>query len=40
MPPALFTTFVEKVVISGAKKDVQLVYVLRDGSEYKIDGVR
>ena len=38
--PALFTAFVEKVVISGSKKEVRLVYVLRDGSEYKIDGVR
>ena len=38
--PALFTAFVEKVVVSGTKKDVQLVYVLRDGSEYMIDGVR
>ena len=38
--PAVFTAFVEKVVVSGTKKDVQLVYVLRDGSEYMIDGVR
>ena len=38
--PALFTAFVEKVVVSGTKKDVQMVYVLRDGSEYKVDGVR
>ena len=37
--PALFTAFVEKAVVSGTKKDVQLVFVLRDGSEYKIDGV-
>ena len=38
--PALFTAFVEKVVISGTKKDVRMRFVLRDGSEYKIDGVR
>ena len=37
--PAVFTAFVEKVIVSGTKKDMQLVYVLRDGSEYKIDGV-
>ena len=36
----LFTAFVEKVVVSGTKKDVQLGYVLRDGSEYKTEGVR
>ena len=38
--PAVFTAFVEKVVVSGTKKDVQLRFVLRNGSEYKIDGVR
>ena len=38
--PAVFTAFVEKVVVSGTKKDVRLVYMLRDGSEYMIDGVR
>ena len=38
--PAVFTAFVEKVVVSGTKKDVRLVFVLRDGSEYGIDGVR
>ena len=38
--PAVFTAFVEKVVVSGTKKDVRLVYVLRDGSEYRDDGVR
>ena len=38
--PTLFTAFVEKVVISGTKKDVRLVYVMRDGSEYKVDRVR
>ena len=35
--PAVFTAFVEKVVVSGTKKDVRLVYVLRDGSEYTVD---
>ena len=38
--PALFTAFVEKVVVSGTKKNVHLTFVLRDESEYKIDGVR
>ena len=38
--PAVFTAFVEKVVVSGTKKDVRLAFVLRDGSEYRIDGVR
>ena len=39
MLPAVFTAFVEKVVVSGTKKDVRLRFVLRDGSEYKVDGV-
>lgn len=34
--PALFTAFVEKVVVSGTKKDIRLSFVLRDGSEYEI----
>ena len=38
--PAVFTAFVERVVVRGTKKDVRLVYVLRDGSEYEIYGVR
>ena len=38
--PALFTAFVEKVIVSGTKKDIRLSFVLRDGSEYKVDGVR
>ena len=38
--PALFTAFMEKVVVSGTKKDVQLRFMLRDGSEYKVDRVR
>ena len=32
--PAVFTAFVEKVVVSGTKKDVRLMYLLRNGSEY------
>ena len=32
--PAVFTAFVEKVVVSGTKKDVRLRFVLRDGLEY------
>ena len=38
--PALFTAFVEKVVVGGKKKHVRMVFVLRDGSEYRVDGVR
>ena len=38
--PAVFTAFVEKVVVSGTKKDVRLRFALRDGTEYKNDGVR
>ena len=38
--PAVFTAFVEKVVVGGTKKEVRLRFVLRDGSEYGIDGVR
>lgn len=34
--PALFTAFVEKVVVSGTKKDMKLVYVMRDGMKYDI----
>ena len=37
--PAVFTAFVEKVVVSGTKKDIRLRFVLRDGSEYAIEGV-
>ncbi|MBQ8964330.1 MAG: hypothetical protein IJ089_11155 [Clostridia bacterium] len=36
--PAVFTAFVEKVVVSGTKKDVRLRFVLRDGSEVTVDG--
>ena len=32
--PAVFTAIVEKVVVSGTKKNVRLVYLLRNGSEY------
>ena len=37
--PAVFMAFVDKVVVSGTKKDVQLRFMLRDGSEDKVDGV-
>ena len=36
--PALFTAFVERVVVSGTKKDVVLRFVMRDGSEVTVDG--
>lgn len=32
--PAVFTAFVERVVVGGTKKDVRLKFVLRDGREY------
>ena len=38
--PAVFAAFVEKVVVSGTKKDIRLSLVLRDGTEYTVDGVR
>ena len=38
--PAVFTSFVKEVVVSGTKNDVRLKFVLRDGSEYKNDEVR
>jgi len=38
--PTLFTAFVEKVVVRGTKKEARLAFVLRDGSDYKVDGVR
>ena len=37
--PTLFTTFVEKVVISGTKKDVMLRFVLRNRNEFGISGL-
>ena len=37
--PAVFTAFVEKVVVSGTKKAVRLKFVLRDGSEYRVVGI-
>lgn len=36
-PSMAFTVFVEKVVVSGTGRDVQLRFVLRDGLEYKVD---
>ena len=38
--PAVFRAFVEKVVVVGTKKEVRMRFVLRDGTEYKVDGVR
>ena len=38
--PAVFTAFVEKVVVSGTKKDVRLRFMFRGGNVYGIDGVR
>jgi hypothetical protein len=37
--PAVFTSFVKEVVVSGTKNDVRLKFVLRDGSEYKVVGI-
>ena len=34
--PVLFTAFVEKIIVSGQKKNVVLTYVLRDGTEHGI----
>lgn len=34
--PMLFTAFVEKVIVSGTKKEMRLTYVLRDGSEHTL----
>ncbi len=36
--PALFIGVVEKVVVSGTKKNVQLRFVLGDGEEHMICG--
>ena len=35
--PALFTAFVEKIVVSETKKDVVLKFVMRNGTEYVVD---
>ena len=32
--PAVFTAFMEKVVVNRMKKDVRLKFVLRDGREF------
>ena len=37
--PALFTVFVERIVVSGTKKDVVLRFVMRDGTEYSINWI-
>lgn len=34
--PVLFTAFVEKVIVSGEKKQVTLTFVMRDGSEHQV----
>lgn len=34
--PVLFAAFVEKVVVSGQKREVVLTFILRDGSEHRI----
>ena len=34
--PVLFATFVEKVIVSGQKKEIVLTFILRDGSEHRI----
>ena len=34
--PVLFAAFVEKVIVSGQKKEVVLTFILRDGSEHRI----
>ena len=36
--PVLFAAFVEKVIVSGQKKEVVLTFILRDGSEHRIVG--
>ena len=33
--PVLFTLFVDKVIVSGTKRDVHLRFVLADGSEWE-----
>ena len=32
--PALFALFVDKVIVSGTKRDIQLRFILADGSEW------
>ena len=34
--PVLFVAFLDKVVVSGQKKEAVLTFVLRDGSEQRI----
>ena len=34
--PVLFAAFVEKVIVSGQRKEVVLTFILRDGSEHRI----
>ena len=35
--PVLFVAFVDKVVVSGQKKEAVLTFILRDGSEQRIE---
>ena len=35
--PVLFAAFVERVIVSGQKKEIVLTFVLRDGSEHRIE---
>ena len=34
--PVLFTAFVEKVVVTGQKKEAVLTFFLRDGLEHRV----
>lgn len=38
--PEAFTAFVEKVAVSWVEKNTGLSFMLRDGMEYTVDGVR
>ena len=33
--PVLFALFVDKVIVSGTKRDVRLKFILGDGSEWE-----
>ena len=35
--PVLFAAFVEKIIVSGHKKEIVLTFILRDGSEHRIE---
>lgn len=38
--PALFTVYVERVIVLGTIKNIGFTFVLMNGSEYMVDGVR